>query len=90
MAKRYRISSFMNITFWNEQILNVLNQNIEKLKINLGENWMNTPQGKEIYNMCEKFSAEVDKNIKEIAKYCENKYNKKKDEKLFSVRNNDG
>lgn len=40
--------------------------------------------------MCEKFSAEVDKNIKEIAKYCENKYNKKKDEKLFSVRNNDG
>jgi hypothetical protein len=64
----------------------VLNENIEKLKINLGEQWMTTPQGKDIFNICEKFSDEVSKNVKEIAKYCENKYNNKKDEKLFSVR----
>lgn len=86
IAKKYRISGFINTTIWNEQILNVLNENIRKLKINLGENWMTSPQGKEIFNICEKFSAEIEKNIKDIAKYCENKYNSKKDEKLFSVR----
>ena len=39
--------------------------------------------------MCEKFSIEIDKNIKEIIKYCENKYNNKKNEKLFTVRKRD-
>lgn len=64
----------------------MLNQNIEKLKANLGENWMSTPQGKDIFNVCEKFSQEVKENIRAVAKFCENQYKNKSNEPLFSVR----
>ena len=86
ITRKYKISGFINTIIWSEQILNTLHRNIEKMIFTLGENWTSTPKGKEINNIFENFSKQIQKNISEIMKYCENKYKNKKDERILAVR----
>ena len=86
ITKKYKISGSINSMIWSKQVLNNLNMNVEKMIFTLGENWTSTPKGKEINNIFNNFSKQVQNNIDEIIKFCEHKYKNKLDQKILSVR----